>query len=364
MNDDSSADRPSGTDRPSGADRPPGTDRPPVADQAAPGPSIDADLFAGLEATLLGQAPHLSRLDVIAQTGVTSERARDLWLSLGFPSPASDDEVLFTDEDVTAVRLLGDLVEGGIVDPRTEFALTRSMGRSFSRLAEWEIAEVAEMLVEHEVPLDMAEIEPIISRTLPTLSKLQEYVWRRHLANAAGRVLLNADTDAVVQCVGFADIVGYTRRTRSLSAEELAEMVERFESTVNTVISDHGGRIIKTIGDEVLFVVDEPTAGGRIGLALAGAHELDDEFPEVRVGMAHGRVLARLGDVFGETVNIASRLTSLARPGRVLADRELADALRDQETEFRVRRARTTPVKGYTRLETWSVKAPKAPRNP
>ncbi|KRF19156.1 hypothetical protein ASG90_04220 [Nocardioides sp. Soil797] len=321
-------------------------------------------MFAALEATLLGQAPHLSRLDVIAQTGVTPERARDLWLSLGFPSPASDDEVLFTDEDVEAVRLLGDLVDGGIVDPRTEFALTRSMGRSFSRLAEWEIAEVAAMLVQHQIPLDMAEIEPIIARTLPTLTSLQEYVWRRHLANAAGRLLLNADADAVVQTVGFADIVGYTRRTRSLSAEELADMVERFESTVNTVISDHGGRIIKTIGDEVLFVVDDQVAAGHIALALAGAHKADEEFPEVRVGMAHGRVLARLGDVFGETVNIASRLTSIARPGRVLANRELAEALKERESEFRVRRARTTPVKGYSRLETWAIKEPKAARTP
>ncbi|KQZ75478.1 adenylate/guanylate cyclase domain-containing protein [Nocardioides sp. Root151] len=325
-------------------------------------PGLDPALFAALEATLLGQAPHLTRLDVIEQSGVTDERARELWLSLGFPSPASDDEVLFTDADVEAVRTLEGLVASGMVDPRTENALTRSMGRSFARLAEWEIAEVATMMLGSGARLDFAEIEPVIKTALPALSDLQEYVWRRHLANAAGRLLLQASDDAVVQAVGFADIVGYTRRTRSLDADELADMVERFESTVNAVISDDGGRIIKTIGDEVLFVADDPVAAGRIALRLAGAHEIDEDFPQVRVGMAHGRVLARLGDVFGEVVNIASRLTSIARPGRVLVNRELADELREHDDLFRVRRARTTPVKGYSRLETWAVKPPKTPR--
>jgi adenylate cyclase len=159
--------------------------------------------------------------------------------------------------------------------------------------------------------------------------------------------------------VGFADIVGYTRRTRSLTADELGGMVERFESTVTSVIADHGGRIIKTIGDEVLFVADDPVSAGRIALLLTSAHEDDPEFPQVRVGMAQGNVLSRLGDVFGEVVNIASRLTSIARPGRILTNRELADVLRDHPGEFRVRRAPTRPVKGYTRLETWALKRPK-----
>ncbi|WP_067437067.1 adenylate/guanylate cyclase domain-containing protein [Nocardioides jensenii] len=339
---------------------------PPEASPQPPG--FDPELFAALEATLLGQAPHLNRLDVIEQSGVTSERATNLWLALGFPSPASDDELLFTDADVEAVRTLERLVSSGVVDPRTENALTRSMGRSFSRLAEWEIAEVATMMLGSRRNLVFSEIEPVVATALPALSGLQEYVWRRHLANAAGRLLLQAAEEDVVQAVGFADIVGYTRRTRSLSADELADMVERFESTVNSVISENGARIIKTIGDEVLFVADDPVAAGRIALTLAQSHETDEEFPQVRVGLAHGPVLARLGDVYGEVVNIASRLTSIARPGKVLVNRDLADQLRahDEESEhpeFRVRRARTTPVKGYSRLETWALKRPKPPRH-
>ena len=82
----------------------------------------------------------------------------------------------------------------------------------------------------------------------------------------------------------------------------------------------------------------------------------------MRVGAAYGAVLRRLGDVFGEPVNIASRLTSIARPGRVLVDRELAEALRPHEEEFRLRRVRGISVKGYSRLETWALKRPRGPR--
>ena len=84
----------------------------------------------------------------------------------------------------------------------------------------------------------------------------------------------------------------------------------------------------------------------------------------MRVGAAYGAVLRRLGDVFGEPVNIASRLTSIARPGRVLVDRELAEALRPHEEEFRLRRVRGISVKGYSRLETWALKRPRGLRGP
>lgn len=324
--------------------------------------SLEPDVFGALEATLLGQAPHLTRPEVIEQAGVTYERAHELWLSLGFSPPSSDEQVMFTDADVEAVKVLGTLVESGLVDSGLEFALTRSMGRSFARLAEWEISEVAARLVDPGRMLDMEQLDAIIAATMPHIEQLQNYVWRRHLASAAGRLLLNASAEeATEMAVGFADVVGYTRRTRSLSAAGLAEMVERFESTVTSVISNNGGRIIKTIGDEVLFVCDDPHSAARIAMILSDAHQAGTDFPQVRIGLAHGRVLSRLGDVFGEVVNVAARLTSIARPGRVLVDRSLADAVREHDDEFRVRRAPNRPVRGYSRLEAWALKPPKKP---
>ncbi|MBD8868396.1 adenylate/guanylate cyclase domain-containing protein [Nocardioides donggukensis] len=315
---------------------------------------------------MLGQRPHLSRAEVLERSGVSRERAQSLWLSLGFSPPLDDDEVMFTEADVEALGALTALIDSGIVDPRTEFALTRSMGRSFARLAEWEVGELAGNALSGAAEVDPDTLEEFVSQTLPEVERLQSYIWRRHLAGAAGRLLLAAtgDDDAVTMTVGFADIVGFTRRSRHLSVEELGSMVETFESTVTRVIADQGGQVIKTIGDEVLFAADDPLAGARIALLLAAGHKADDDFPEVRVGLAHGPVLRRLGDVFGEVVNIASRLTGLARPGRILTNRELADRLADHPDDFRVRRARTAPVKGYHRLEAWALKPPRPPREP
>ncbi|MCW2817953.1 MAG: hypothetical protein JWR42_740, partial [Marmoricola sp.] len=175
-----------------------------------------------------------------------------------------------------------------------------------------------------------------------------------------------ADDDAVMG-VGFADIVNYTRQSRSLTRSEIARMIDRFEDRALELVTAHHGRVIKSIGDEILFVADDPRDVARLGLALVAEHEHSEDFPELRVGLAWGPALARLGDVLGPVVNVASRLTSTSRPGRVLVDRALAEELerleagedpRDRDG-FRLRRLRRTSVRGYRRLEPWSLRGPK-----
>lgn len=334
-----------------------GTTPPPAS------PEEVAHLFDVLEHVILGETRSLSRVDVARETGAPLERLQDLWRSLGFPTVSSDDDVQFINADVEALQLLNDLLEVGMVDPEAEYAVARSMGRSFARLAEWQIAEIVSGLARSGTRVDVAAVEGLVSQLLPVVERLQSYAWRRHLANAAGRLLLQPGPGehGVPMAVGFADIVGFTRSSRRMSGDELGALVETFESTVSSVINGQGGRVIKTIGDEVLYAADDPIVAARISLELAEGHETDEDFPEVRVGVAYGDVLSRMGDVFGEVVNIASRLTSLARPGRVLMNRELADLLAEHDEEFRVRRARSSAVKGYSRLETWSLRRPKPP---
>jgi adenylate cyclase len=138
--------------------------------------------------------------------------------------------------------------------------------------------------------------------------------------------------------------------------------VETFESRSADIVTERGGRVIKTMGDEILFVTDDPVQGAHVALELLEAEEQVEHFPKLHVGLAFGEVLTRVGDVYGPTVNIASRLASVARPGRVLVDRELSGLLKERDDEFRVRRARTMSVRGYTRLDTWGVRRPKEPR--
>jgi adenylate cyclase len=127
--------------------------------------------------------------------------------------------------------------------------------------------------------------------------------------------------------VGFADLVSYTSLSRQMNERTLANLVQRFENRCAEVIAVGGGRLIKTIGDEVMFLAETPEGGAQISLALARAIRDDPELPQARVAFVWGRVLPRLGDIYGPTVNLASRLVSLTEPGSVLVDASTAAVL-------------------------------------
>jgi adenylate cyclase len=180
-------------------------------------------------------------------------------------------------------------------------------------------------------------------------------VWRRHLAANADRLLATSGSgDRRELAVGFADLVGYTSRSRGMGGRELGAMVEDFESTAAEVIARHHGRVVKTVGDGVLFTAASAADAVEIGLELPDAWSAEER-PPLRTGAAYGAVLTRLGDVYSPVVNLASRLTSLARPGTLLVDRELADRLRDVPG-YRVRPLRRVSVRGYDHLQPWLVR--------
>jgi len=220
---------------------------------------------------------------------------------------------------------------------------------------------------------------------LPRVSALQDYVWRRHLASAGTRLLAGdaAGSDTSELAVVFVDIVGFTARSKELDEAELVAWLELFEDECSRLVVDRGGRVIKNIGDEVLFVPEDVAAAADAALTLtARGADRYDPFPDVRAGLAFGEVVSRLGDVVGPTVNLASRLTSLARPGAVLVDRGAHDALagiagdgkgteyadetgepdaadegdEGDEGGFAFRRLRRTSVKGYPRLQCWVLR--------
>jgi adenylate cyclase len=248
----------------------------------------------------------------------------------------------------------------------------RTWGRSYARLAEWQTTLLAGLAAEDgdptDDPTDDAAAGPtglaeLVGEVLPRVEALQGYVWRRHLASAAEHLLEDdAGTLTTTESqlsVCFVDIVGYTTRSRSLDGPALVQWVDGFELDTTALVVDHGGQVIKTIGDEVLFTVADPAAAVEVALALA-ARGADgaDPYPAVRAGIAHGSVVRRLGDVFGSTVNAASRLTSAARPGSVLVDAGVHEALAtDDEDGWRFRRARRISAKGFTHLEAWRVRA-------
>ncbi|WP_307807817.1 adenylate/guanylate cyclase domain-containing protein [Nocardioides xinjiangensis] len=339
----------------------------PHPDGAAPALDVTPDVAAAMEALLLGEEPTLTRVEVAERAGVPLDVAVVLWHQLGFPH-RTDEDVAFGGSDVEALRLTADLVRIGVLSPESQAALVRTWGRSYARLAEWQTTLLAGLAVAGGDPA--GGLTRLAGDVLPRVEALQSYVWRRHLASAAQHLLEDAGaltTSEARMSVCFIDIVGYTTQSRSLDGAELVQWVDRFEQDTTALVVDHGGQVIKTIGDEVLFTVAEPAAAVAIAMELTARGADDaDPFPAVRAGVAHGAVVRRLGDVFGSTVNAASRLTSAARPGTVLVDAGVHEALagddedaRAEGSPWRWRRVRRVSAKGFTNLEAWRVKPPR-----
>ncbi|MCF6505984.1 adenylate/guanylate cyclase domain-containing protein [Blastococcus sp. MG754426] len=329
------------------------------------GPGEDPDLGVreALERLLLDGPRRYTRLDVGRMAGMPPERTQRLWRALGFPD-AADDDPAFTDADIAALGVLSTLIDSGFVDAGSEASIARAMGQSLSRLADWQTDMLADALLRgaraDEDPAATTERAVAAAQALlPRLRAVQDYVWRRHLVANVDRLLAaTGPGDRRELAVGFADLVGYTSRSRGMGGRELGAMVEDFESTAAEVIARHHGRVVKTVGDGVLFTARSATDAADIGLELPDAWAADDR-PPLRVGAAYGAVLTRLGDVYSPVVNLASRLTSLARPRALLVDRDLADRLRPLEG-YRVRPLRRVSVRGYDHLQPWLVRRARA----
>jgi adenylate cyclase len=172
-----------------------------------------------------------------------------------------------------------------------------------------------------------------IPELLETLESQVMFTFRRQLAAYAARAgseVLHRDTDELFplqRAVGFADLVQFTRLAQDLPGTALADMVGRFEQLSRDIISVGGGRVVKTVGDEIMFLADTPEDGAQIAVSLAETITADRDLPPVRVGLAWGSMFSRYGDVFGPTVNLAARMESVARPGAVLVDADTAAAV-------------------------------------
>jgi len=302
-----------------------------------------------LEAELLGGELHLTLEEAAAGAGVSAAQAQLLWRALGFAA-VDPSERKFTDSDRDALSRLRQLVTDAAAEDEFGIGLIRALGHHMSRLVSWQVIAIEENMAG---PVGSGSEQAargavaFMSQRLDDLDQLVLYAWRRHLASVTGWRLarLDEDTRRFSLTVGFADMVSYTRLSQQLGAAELARLVARFESVSADVVLRNAGRVVKTVGDELLFVADTPERGANIAIELAEAMAADEVLPEVRVGLATGEVVSRLGDVFGPTVNVASRLTALASPGTVLVDTTTASAV-DGSPAFTVVAHQARAVRG------------------
>jgi adenylate cyclase len=292
-----------------------------------PSPGTPAD---DLQLRLLGGPRRWRRREVARAVGVSLLSARKLWRALGFPN-VTDADVAFTDADAEALGRVVGLVREGLIDESTAIAMARALGQTTDRLVSWHSEALMEHLSAIEGLTDPEQAVRHIEAMCTQMEQLLVYSWRRQLAAVVARIAKTpdgaGDVSSSVLTVGFADLVSYTRLSQRLEQRELGMLVQRFEGLASDVVTAGNGRVIKTVGDEVLFTADDPASGAVIALSLSEAMAVDEIVPDVRVGLAHGTVLRSLGDVYGPTVNLASRLTSLAQPGTVITDPATGAAL-------------------------------------
>ncbi|MBH0781598.1 adenylate/guanylate cyclase domain-containing protein [Nocardia bovistercoris] len=324
-------------------------------------PELSKLIQSVVEDYLVDGERRYDRAQVAERSGVSPQVSRKLWMALGFPAH-QDDAVEYNDHDVEAVRRFRGFKVVAESDMRQQASAARALGLSMARLAEWqadlmfaEITARVEAAVAEDSLTDqekIAELTLTATRdTIEAVSQLQMYVWRRHLAAALSRSLDGGTAEDSTReiAVGFADMVGYTRLTRHLHPDELSMLLEAFESTTTAAITENGGWVVKNVGDEVMFAAETAAEGARIALAIQESTMVVGGTPELRVALAYGPVLQRLGDLYGSVVNMASRLTGVARPGTILIDDGAAAELAD-DPEFDVQNLRSVRVRGFNRL--------------
>lgn len=314
-----------------------------------------------LERAILGEEPELNVLQVAAATGVTLEEARRLWRALGFPEHGLENA--YTDADTEALTTMISAVRADLIDFDLAVNLTRAVGQTMARLADWEVSTLVSRVDELAADPDTDEGRTgsalrLIEQIKGPFEDLLIYVWRRHLAAAVARVealRANAeDLNTVQLTVGFADIVSFTALSNRLTEERIGDLVELFESRCSDVVTAQGGRVIKSIGDSVLFVSEDPIGAYNIAEGIINVVGRDTRMPDIRLGLASGSVVMRLGDVFGPPVNLAARLTAVARRNRIIIDATTAALL--PADEFETRRLPARPVRGFGIVEPLTVR--------
>jgi class 3 adenylate cyclase len=267
------------------------------------------------------------------ELGIAAEDVARAWALLGL-TVAGPDVPALSQADVDALATW--LALKAVVGQDGAFGLLRVLGAAMARLAEAEATMIRvgtpdiQMTHTHD-ELATAQAYRSVAEFVPRIGALIDIVHRHHLTSARTHFEgVLRDTSASVVCgVGFADLSGFTALTQALTPAQLSELLNEFAGTVSDVVHADGGRVVKFIGDEVMWVSSAPERLARVAVDLVEHPKAREEGLQVRAGLAFGTVVAINGDYFGNPVNLAARLVAAAAPGQILATSELHDKLPD-----------------------------------
>lgn len=310
--------------------------------------------------------PSMTAVEAAEKAGVQVDVAKRIWRALGLPEQP-DDAIAFDERDVEALRLCIHIADTGI--SLDELAtLSRVYGKAASMIADAQMQTFKRNYLDPvlERAQSQEELRELVEEPAELLlqgsGELFDYARRRHLMRALEfQPQTESDEETFEMAVGFVDLVDFTRVSSDLSAVELTGLVEHFEECVIATCADHDVRVVKVIGDAVMFVSAEAT-----NLLLAARSILeqvveDEGLPAARAGADFGAVSSVGGDYYGRPVNAAARITSFAKPSTLVISKDLLAATPEGFAE--TSRIRFKNLRGVGRVVLYKVDSVTPPRS-
>lgn len=296
--------------------------------------------------------------EVAERAGMNYDTAQQVWRAIGM-ARVEDDTVAFSEWDVETLKIIRRI--GAIGYPLEDFiSSSRLVGRAMSRITDAHTRVMRDRLIEpvlqagNDPDVAFEQLQPVLEQLLELTAPLLAYAYRRHLAVAVQQ-LSNEEAGVGSErlAAGFVDLVAFSKLSDDLQEADLSELITHFEQMAMEACIDSGVRLVKIVGDSVMFVTKDPRAALDAARVMVEAVDADDALPAARAGLDYGQVLPRGGDYFGRPVNVAARLTALARPSTILVTQGFLEGLGDTET--RVTRLAPRRLKNVGRVAMFRV---------
>lgn len=310
-----------------------------------------------VERALAGERNRYSAAEIAERSGVDEQMLRRFLTALGLPNPPGDEKIL-GESDLESAKRVKQFVDAGLPQEGM-LQVARTMGMATARVASANRELIREALIrpgdsERELAQRYAAAaRQMVPLVVPTLG----YALQNHLLEQVRQDVIDATDIAAGElgganevAVAFADMVDFTKLGERVDAEQLGSVAGRLEELAFAV-AEAPVRLVKVIGDAVMMASEEtaPLMEAILGL-VAAADEEGEEFPQLRAGVSYGPALSQGGDVYGRQVNLASRITGIARPGSVLASEEAKESAGDGFSYSFAGERRLKGIKGEVKL--------------
>ncbi len=286
-----------------------------------------------VERAIAGDGARYTPREVAEMVGLDLEILQRTSAALGVPYPDPDERSV-TEVDLEAARRVKAFYDAGLPEEGM-MQVARTVGMATARIAEANRELVTRALMqpgdsERDLALRFAAAaEHMLPLFEPTLS----YAFRAHMLEQIRRDVIGAADLAAGEigtapevAVCFADLVGFTKLGEQVETEELGLIASRLDELA-TAVAEPPVRLVKLIGDAAMLVSSDAMAMIEAALRMVETADAEgDEFPRLRAGIAFGSVHVQAGDYYGRPVNLASRLTAIAKPGSVLLDAAAREA--------------------------------------